>query len=169
MAHESAFGMRDIVTLAEMGAVRTFGINPERPGGMTAALKAIDYAAAKGLDVVLHNQPSGIGSAVILHMHAARARNIRHATELQGHIMMEDDLIKDEIVYEDGFAHLPEGPGWGVELDEDAIDKYQIQNPIVIEAGCSAWAGSEQEASLPAPPVYPRLEGATCEACGQAQ
>jgi len=134
MAHESGFGVRDIVTLAEMGAVRTFGINPERPGGMTAALKAIDYAAAKGLDVVLHNQPSGIGSAVILHMHAARARNIRHATELQGHIMMEDDLIKDEIVYEDGFAHLPEGPGWGVELDEDAIDKYQIQDPIVIEA-----------------------------------
>jgi muconate cycloisomerase len=134
MAHESGFGLRDIVTLAEMGAVRTFGINPERPGGMTGALKAIDYAAAKGLDVVLHNQPSGIGSAVILHMHAARARNICHATELQGHIMMEDDLIKDEIVYEDGFAHLPEGPGWGVELDEDAIDKYQIQDTIVIEA-----------------------------------
>ena len=67
-------------------------------------------------------------------MHAARARNICHATELQGHIMMEDDLIKDEIVYEDGFAHLPEGPGWGVELDEDAIDKYQIQDAVVIEA-----------------------------------
>ncbi|MCH8490110.1 MAG: hypothetical protein LAT81_09325 [Oceanicaulis sp.] len=134
MAHEGAFGLRDIVTLAEMGAVRTFGINPERPGGMTAGLKAIDFAAAKGLDVVLHNQPSGIGSAVILHMHAARARNIRHATELQGHIMMEDDLIKDEIVYEDGFAHLPEGPGWGVELDMDAVDKYQVHPTTVIEA-----------------------------------
>jgi muconate cycloisomerase len=134
MAHESAFGLRDIATLHQMGAVRAFGINPERPGGMTAALKAIDYAAMTGLDVVLHNQPSGIGSAAILHMHAARARNIRHATELQGHVMMEHDLLRQSIVYENGFAHLPTGPGWGVELDEDALDKYQVQEAEVLEA-----------------------------------
>lgn len=134
MAHESAFGLRDLVSLHQMGAVRAFGINPERPGGMTAALKAIDYAAMNGLDVVLHNQPSGIGSAVILHMHAARARNIRHATELQGHVMMEHDLLRQGIVYKDGFAHLPTGAGWGVELDEDALDKYQTHAAVVLEA-----------------------------------
>ncbi|MBK6739083.1 MAG: hypothetical protein IPG64_15010 [Haliea sp.] len=98
------------------------------------ALKAIDYAAMTGLDVVLHNQPSGIGSAAILHMHAACARNIRHATELQGHVMMEHDLLRQSIVYENGFAHLPTGPGWGVELDEDALDKYQVQEAEVLEA-----------------------------------
>lgn len=134
MAHESAFGMRDLITMSEMGAVRTFGINPERPGGMTAGLKAIDFAAAKGFDVVLHNQPSGIGSAVVLHMHAARARNIRHATELQGHEMMEHDLLKTPITYKDGFAHLPEGPGWGIEVDETAVAKYQIEKTITMTA-----------------------------------
>lgn len=134
MAHESAFGLRDIVTLAETGGVRCFGLNAERPGGMTAALKAIDYAAARGLDVVLHNQPSGIGSAVILHMHAARARDIRHATELQGHLMLEDDLIKQDIRYEKGLAYVPTGPGWGVELDEDAVDKCQNAGTIEIRA-----------------------------------
>lgn len=134
MAHESAFGLRDIVTLAEMGAVRAFGINPERPGGMSAAMKAIDYAAARGLDVVLHNQPSGLGSAVILHMHAARARHIRHATELQGHVMMEHDLLKTPITYADGFAHVPTGPGWGVEVDMDAVETYQTHPTITITA-----------------------------------
>lgn len=132
MAHEGCFGLRDMVTLAEMGAVRAFGINPERPGGMTHALKAIDYAAARGLDVCLHNQPSGLGSAVVLHTHAARARNIRHATELQGHMMMEHDLLKESIVYEDGFGVLPAGPGWGVEVDMDAIDKYQTHPTVSI-------------------------------------
>ena len=134
MAHESAFGLRDIVTLAEMGAVRAFGINPERPGGITNALKAIDFAAAKGLDVVLHNQPSGIGSASVLHLHSARARNIRHATELQGHVMLEHDLLKEPLTYEDGFAHLPTGPGLGIEIDEDALSNYSVCDPIVITA-----------------------------------
>jgi muconate cycloisomerase len=132
MAHEGAFGLRDIVTLHQMGAIRAFGINPERPGGMTAALKAIDYAALNGLDVVLHNQPSGIGSAAILHLHAARARDIRHATELQGHVMLEHDLLKESIVYEDGFAHLPTGAGWGVELDDNALDNYQVGATITL-------------------------------------
>lgn len=134
MAHEGAFGLRDLHTLAEMGAVRTFGLNAERPGGMSRALKAIDYAAARGLDVVLHNQPSGIGSAIILHMHAARARDIRHATELQGHIMLEDDLILERIVYEEGFAHVPNGPGWGVDLDDAAVDRYLTHEPVSIVA-----------------------------------
>lgn len=134
MAHEGAFGLRDLHTLAEMDAVRTFGLNAERPGGMSRALRAIDYAAARGLDVVLHNQPSGIGSAVILHMHAARARNIRHATELQGHLMLEDDLILDRITYQDGFGHVPTGPGWGVDLDDAAVDRYLTHKPISVVA-----------------------------------
>ncbi len=134
MAHEGAFGLRDLHALAEMGAVRTFGLNAERPGGMSRALKAIDYAAARGLDVVLHNQPSGIGSAIVLHMHAARARDIRHATELQGHIMLEDDLILERITYEDGFAQVPTGPGWGVDLDDAAVDRYLTHPPISIVA-----------------------------------
>ncbi len=134
MAHEGAFGLRDMLTLAEMGAVRTFGLNAERPGGMSRALKAIDYAAARGIDVALHNQPSGIGSAIVLHMHAARARNIRHATELQGHIMLEHDLIRERISYADGFAHVPTGPGWGVELDDAAVDRYLTHEPIRIVA-----------------------------------
>ena len=134
MAHESAFGLRDIITLAEMGAVRAVGINPERPGGITNALKAIDYAAAKGLDVVLHNQPSGIGSATILHLHTARADKIRHATELQGHVMLEHDLIQERLTYADGYAQVPSGPGLGVELDLDAVERYATHAPIIMQA-----------------------------------
>jgi len=134
MAHEGAFGTKDIFTLAEMGAVRTFGINPERPGGFSGAIKAIDYAAAKGLDVVLHNQPTGIGSAAMLHIHTSRARNIRLATELQGHLMLEHDLLLEGITYKDGNAQLPKGPGLGVKVDHNAIDRYQVGRPTIIEA-----------------------------------
>ncbi len=134
MAHEGAFGLRDIVTLAEMGGVRCFGLNAERPGGMTGALRAIDYAAARGLDVVLHNQCGGIGSAMLLHLHAARAANIRHATELQGHLMLEHSLIQESIDYDGGSAAVPDGPGWGVTLDEAAVDRFARADWITLKA-----------------------------------
>jgi len=133
MAHEGYFSLKDFITLVELGAVEMLGINSERPGGITKALRAIDYAEAKGLGVVLHNQPLGIASAMHIHLHAARYKSIIHATELFGMEMMEDDLIKKPIDYSGGKAKVPEGPGWGVELDEKALEKYSISSTIVIE------------------------------------
>lgn len=134
MAHEGAFGLRDIYTMAEMQAVRCFGLNAERPGGMTWGLEAIDYAAARGIDVCLHNQGAGIGSAMMIQLHAARANRIRHATELQGHIMLESTLIEERLDYENGSAAVPTGRGWGVTLNETAIDRYAVEAPIVVRA-----------------------------------
>lgn len=134
MAHESCFGLQDIITLSEMGAIRVLGLNAERPGGITDALRAVDYATCKGLDVVFHNQPTGIGSAEILHTVAARFNDIKHATELQGHLMLEHDLLKIPINYDNGSATLPSGAGWGVELDEAALQHYAKGPTVVLEA-----------------------------------
>ncbi|MBC7171049.1 MAG: mandelate racemase/muconate lactonizing enzyme family protein, partial [Polyangiaceae bacterium] len=68
MAHEACFTLREIVEQVELGAVGVIGINAERPGGVTDALAAIDYAARRGLGVVMHNQPLGIGSAMQVHV-----------------------------------------------------------------------------------------------------
>ncbi|MHA1437512.1 MAG: mandelate racemase/muconate lactonizing enzyme family protein [Promethearchaeota archaeon] len=132
MSHEGCFSLRDIITLIELGAIEVAGINSERPGGVTNALKAIDYATMKGLSVVLHNQPLGIASAMQLHLAAARFNSLGHAIELFGHEMLEDDLIKKSIDYNNGIAKVPEGPGWGVKLDEEALKKYATNETIII-------------------------------------
>jgi len=41
MAHEGCFSLTDIVTLIELEAIRVIGINTERPGGITDALRAL--------------------------------------------------------------------------------------------------------------------------------
>ena len=41
----------------------------------------------------------------------------------------EDDLITDELVMQRGFMKVPEGPGLGVELDEDAVARYSALAP----------------------------------------
>ena len=134
LAHEGCFSLQDIFTLVEMDAVRVVGINSERPGGVTNALRAIDFAKSKGLSVVLHNQPLGIASAMHVHIAAARHSSLGHATELFGHVMLEDDLIVKDIDYNAGFATVPSDPGWGAELDEGALARYATGPTVGLEA-----------------------------------
>ncbi|UCD57264.1 MAG: mandelate racemase/muconate lactonizing enzyme family protein [Candidatus Hydrogenedentota bacterium] len=133
VAHEGCFSLQDIVTLAELGAIGVVGVNSERPGGVTNALRAIAFAEQRGLGVVLHNQPLGIASAMHIHVAAAKHYSLGHATELFGHVMLEDDLISGRIDYSGGAASVPAGPGWGVELDEDALNKYATGPTVEIE------------------------------------
>ena len=134
MAHEGCFSLQDIVTLIELRAIGVVGLNSERPGGVTNALRAVTYAEQRGLGVALHNQPLGVASAMHIHLAAAKHDSLGHATELFGHVMLEDDLIEDPIDYGGGTATLPEGPGWGVTLDEDALAKYAAGPTVTLEA-----------------------------------
>jgi len=134
MAHEGCFSLTDISALVELGAVRVVGVNSERPGGVTQALSAIDYATERGLGVVLHNQPLGIASAMQVHLAAARAAVLGHAIELFGHVMLEDDLIVDPLVYGGGDVRVPTGPGFGVDLDLAALDRYSTGPCVTVRA-----------------------------------
>jgi muconate cycloisomerase len=133
MAHEGCFSLGDFTALLELGAVGVLGVNTERPGGITQALRAIDYAARRGLGTVLHNQPLGIASAAQIHLGAARASVLGHAMELFGHVMLEDDLIEEPLDYAGGRVRVPEGPGLGVTLDRAALDRYSTVAPVVLE------------------------------------
>ena len=132
MAHEGCFSLGDIVTLTELGAIGAVGINTERPGGITAALKAMDFARQHRMGIIIHNQSAGISSAVLIHLAAARHTGLGHAIELFGYVMLEDDLILDPIDYSGGIARVPAGAGWGVTLDEAALDKYSTGKTVKL-------------------------------------
>lgn len=134
LSHEDCFSLQDIVTLIELKAVGIVGINGVRPGGVTNALRAITYAEMRGIGAVIHSQPCGIESAMLIHLAAARHHALGHATELFGHIMMEHDLLAEPIDYSGGTATVPPGPGWGVELDEAALAKYATGPTVTIRA-----------------------------------
>ncbi|MCC6642503.1 MAG: GNAT family N-acetyltransferase [Deltaproteobacteria bacterium] len=133
MAHEGCFSLADFLALADLGAVRVLGVNSERPGGITLALRAIDEAARLGMGVVLHNQPLGIASAAQAHIGAARADALGHAMELFGHVMLEDDLVTGALDCSGGFVRVPAAPGLGVTLDEEALARYATAQAVVIE------------------------------------
>lgn len=132
--HEGFFSMSDVVALLEMGGVGVVGVNTERPGGITGALRAIDYAAARGVGTVIHNQPLGIGTATHAHIAAARHDRLGHAPELAGDVMFEEHLTRTRYTVEDGCMLLPGGPGWGISVDRDALDRHLIAPTTVRTA-----------------------------------
>jgi L-alanine-DL-glutamate epimerase-like enolase superfamily enzyme len=132
MSHEGCFSLQDIETLTALGAVRIIGINSERPGGVTNALDAIDFADRHGMGVIIHNQTLGIADAMMIHLAAARYHSLSHAVELFGHVMYEDDLILEPHGFNGGQVNVPGLPGWGVRLDEAALEKYATGPTVLI-------------------------------------
>ena len=43
------------------------------------------------------------------------------------HYFNEDDLIVEPLKVKDGYLEVPKGPGLGVELDEEAVKKYEVK------------------------------------------
>lgn len=132
--HEGFFTIADAVGLLEAGGMRVVGINAERPGGITGALRLIDYAAARGVGTIIHNQPLGIGTAAHAHLAAARWDRLGHAPELAGDVMFEQHLTTTRYAVENGHLVLPGGPGWGIEVDRDALDDHLIAAPTTVTA-----------------------------------
>lgn len=133
MSHEGCFSLQDIRTLTALKAIRIIGINSERPGGVTNALEAIHYASAHKLGIVIHNQTLGIADAMMIHLAAANYSVLGHAVELFGNIMYDDDLITNPLDFYNDRVRVPTGPGWGVVLDEEALDEFATGPTVVIK------------------------------------
>ncbi len=132
--HEGFFSLADAVALIDAGGMGVMGVNTERPGGITGALRAIDYAAARGMGTILHNQPLGIGTAALAHIAAARYDRLGHDPELAGDVMFEQHLTTERYQVDQGCIVLPAGPGWGITVDRSALDDHLVADPVVCTA-----------------------------------
>ena len=107
-------------------AVDGFNIN----GSMFAFTHLARTAALAGKPV-WHGSEVDLGILEASALHACAAvPNCTIPSDLFGELVREDDLIQDGIRFENGCAVVPDGPGLGVELDRDALEKYRAGEPI---------------------------------------
>ena len=71
------------------------------------------------------NVDNGIFDVFRLHASAA-APNCTLASDLCGNFVHEHSLLARPLV-QDGYAAVPDGPGLGIELDEEAVEKYAVR------------------------------------------
>ncbi len=116
------FAWRDLI---ERGGISIAQIDIAR-NGFTEATRVADMAEDYGLRVVNHFYTTGINLAAGLHWLASRK------SAFIFEYCVEDTPIRWDITKQrmeidaNGFVHVPQGPGLGIELNEETIERYRI-------------------------------------------
>ncbi len=117
-ADESAESLEALRRIVELKSFRIINIKVQRVGGLAAARKMHDAAAASGLPCWVGTMPElGIASAHGLHL--ATLPNFTYPSDLEASSRWyPDDIIAPKIeVAADGCIRLPAGPGIGYRPD----------------------------------------------------
>ena len=105
------------IQFVEAQAVDIFNISLVAMGGITSARKLYALAEATGTKTLIGTtQELSIGTAAQLHLGAAMS-NVDFSGYPTGPLLYQEDIVRRRVQYEGGYALLPEGLGWGLELD----------------------------------------------------
>jgi L-alanine-DL-glutamate epimerase-like enolase superfamily enzyme len=111
--------------LIERGRVDVLQPDLTRCGGFTVARKIVHMAERANRLVIPHSWSSDLLTAASLHLAAfqRRAPFVEFSTS-QGPLSRQ--LVKEPLRMEDGFLRVPEGPGLGVEVNDEIVNQYRI-------------------------------------------
>ncbi|MGH2544478.1 MAG: enolase C-terminal domain-like protein, partial [Ardenticatenaceae bacterium] len=70
---------------------------------------------------------SAIKTTASLHV-ATAIRNRVYPVDINGPLLRVADVLKNPPTFEAGFGYAPDGPGLGVELDEDVLKEFAASN-----------------------------------------
>lgn len=123
-ADESIHALADIEQHAADNAISGLSLKLIKLGGPTALLRAAHRAGALGLSINVAAKVSetSLGSAAAAHC-AACIANADWGISLT-HVYLAHDPVKHALAMHDGAVLPPDGPGWGVEVDEAAIREF---------------------------------------------
>lgn len=138
MADESAWNVYDVMELDRLNAAACISLYVTKPGGLYRAKQVGDLV--EQLDMyndIGGSIETGIGNAANLQLGAA----VRSTTlpsvcpvsqpagsdgpEIAG-VYYLDDLITTPFRFESGRVYVPEGPGLGIEVDREKLERYRV-------------------------------------------
>ena len=88
--------------------------------GLAETLKIASMADAYEVNVAPHNFYSHLATMMSANV-AAVVPNLRIMEVDEDRVSWQDDFVTRKPVIEDGYLRLPDGPGWGTEIDEAAV------------------------------------------------
>ena len=115
------FGFRDLI---ERGGLRIIQPDVARCGGITEMMRISALAEISGARVIPHCWASDI----LVSATAQVLATIADAPYLEFNATgnpLKTDLLREPIVAVDGFVRVPQGPGLGIALNEDTIERYR--------------------------------------------
>lgn len=125
-ADEAVTDLAATDALLAAGAVDVLVVKPARVGGVRAARRIADHAAAAGVGVVVSSLfETGIGIAAALHL-AATLADADRAHGLATADLLASDLLIEPLAVRRGLLAVPGGPGLDVVLDAAAVERCRV-------------------------------------------
>jgi muconate cycloisomerase len=138
MADESVFSLQDARRLTELGACDILSVYPGKHAGIASTREIAHVARAAGLVCSMgSNLELGIATAAMLHLAAAEPTldDARYPGDYLGPLYHQADLLKEPLQLGPSVARVPDGPGLGVELDEDQLERYRDTSGRATQLG----------------------------------
>lgn len=126
-ADEAVHSLESARLVLESEAADILVIKPQLAGGLRVSQQMIQLATERGVQSVITSSiEAGIGLTAELHLSAASPA-VTLACGLATLDLLCDDLLIHELPTRAGFLPVPPGPGLGVELDQQALDRYSMR------------------------------------------
>ncbi len=126
MADESIWTPQDAIKLYDYEACDLLNLKIAKTCGLHLGKKVEYVAEAIGLPCIAGTElEPGVSAVAKIHL-AASMRIHPIASEFTELTQVDGSILTNPIKAVDGHLEVPQGPGFGVEIDEDALDKFKI-------------------------------------------
>ena len=121
MADEPIETIADAFAFARIGAADAFSLKVTKHGGLLNTRKVAAIAEAGGVSLFGGSMiESGIGTAASAQLFATLP-SLHWGCQLFGPLLLKDDIAQERAGYQDFHLTVPEGPGFGVAVDEEKL------------------------------------------------
>jgi len=129
IADESLQQLPDVLRIYENRAANVLCVYLLSSGGITRARQIVEMAGNLGLPCVMGGMNElGLGTAAMLQFAAALPNLLFPGGDLQvPGWFYEDDILTEGFDVERGWVRIPDGPGLGVEVDFDKVERYRVK------------------------------------------
>ncbi len=128
MADESVFTLSDAWHLTNSRAADILAVYPGKHGGIAATMELATVARAAGIVCSMgSNLELGIGTAAMLHVAVASPTidSEVYPADLIGPLYHAADMLTEPLALGPETASVPDGPGLGVELDMEQLERWR--------------------------------------------
>jgi muconate cycloisomerase len=125
MADEALHGPLDAFALASARAADVLAVKIAQSGGLRGAASVAAIAQAAGIELYGGTMLEGaIGTIASAHLFST-FDSLKWGTELFGPLLLTEEILTEPLRYENFALHLPKGPGLGVSLNWDLINRLR--------------------------------------------
>ena len=133
-AGENEFGHQGFRELLRAGALDIVQPDTSRSGGISEVLRIAGTADGHGVKVATHTWSDVIAVIANAHVVSAIKNGITVEVDQTGTPFIED-LLVEPLQIADGELELGDAPGLGIELNQTAIDRLRMSDPITVPDG----------------------------------